>query len=69
LTDEERERMRILVAEGMPAPWIAEDLGRSRSTVTNNFPFGREASLEWLRAWSDIRRSPILLELHKEFAP
>lgn len=69
ISAEQYERMRILVAEGMPATWIAEDIGCDRSTVTSAYPFGKEAKAEWARAWSRIRNSSALLELHKEFAP
>jgi hypothetical protein len=64
-----RDRIKQLSAEGMPSTWISEDVGYGRSTVIRVSPFGSHNSKEWLTVWQKIRRSEVLLELHREFAP
>ncbi|MBB4667074.1 hypothetical protein BKA24_001783 [Microbacterium marinum] len=64
-----------LMAEGMPASWVAEDLD-----VRGNIARGirarhmdadqrAEVDAEWRSVWGDIRRNEELLELHRQFAP
>lgn len=67
LTDAQKERIRVLQAEGMPSTWIAEDLGIKASRVRGLFPTGIDP--EWQSVWQSIRQNSILLELHFEFAP
>lgn len=69
VTDTERGIIRALAADQVPGTWIAETVNRSTKLIYKLAPLGREATLEWRRVWTDIRRTPALLELHREFAP
>ena len=72
LSDETLERIRIYAEEGMPANWIADDLGIHYDTARTyacRVPGHDEAVVEWLRAWHSIRQREALLELHYEIAP
>ena len=67
-----RERVRLLAAEGMPANWIAEDVGISASRTREHAkkaPGHAESVREWARVWQSIRRSDELTALHRQFAP
>ncbi|OJU44456.1 MAG: hypothetical protein BGN98_13810 [Microbacterium sp. 69-7] len=72
-TPQELERIYALVEEGMPISFIAEDIGRSGIHLRERFDVNAhrpaDAVLEWKRTWSAIRRSPELLELHRQFHP
>lgn len=69
LTAEQIARIELLIGEGMPSTWVAEDVGCARWTVLKYMRLGREATSEWLQAWCAIRPNPTLLQLHREFAP
>jgi hypothetical protein len=70
LTTEQAEWVERCAEEGMVSTWIAEDVGvtagciRSRIGVRSD-----EWRDEWHKVWHDIRRSSVLLALHREFAP
>lgn len=68
----DRDRAQRLAEEGMPATWIAEDIGVSRDAalrIASAVPNHRENVLEWRRAWAGIRHRPALRELHAEITP
>lgn len=70
--DVDYARLACLAEEGMPANWIAEDLGISYGTAlrhANEVPGRREHVREWTRAWHAIRQDPALLALHWEITP
>lgn len=69
LTPEQRDRIAVLIREGMPATWIAEDVGCARGTITRHALVGATSSSEWRQVWNRIRRNDALLQLHREFAP
>ncbi|MEO8261647.1 MAG: hypothetical protein ABI566_03670 [Pseudolysinimonas sp.] len=69
VTIDQIERAGMLRAEGMPAPWIAEDLGLPPATIRRIAPADPEGQREWLRSWGRIRAVPALLALHNEFSP
>lgn len=69
LTPEQRNRILTLIKEGMPATWIAEDIGCARGTITRHALVGHTSSNEWRQVWARIRRNDALLQLHREFAP
>jgi hypothetical protein len=70
LTDAQRERAAVLRAEGMPMPWIAEDLGVLPGSLRSlTLPGSAEAHHSWLQQWARIRRQPELRALHDEFTP
>lgn len=70
LTPEQLARARVLRAEGMPASWIAEDIGRPRMVLFRaGMTTDRAALSAWASVWTAIRRSPTLLALHYELAP
>lgn len=65
-------RLARLAEEGMPANWIAEDLGVNYRAVqehTRHVPGREEAKREWASAWQSIRQNEALLALHHEIAP
>jgi hypothetical protein len=69
---EELERIASLTLEGVPATWIAEDIGRNPESVrtkASKMPGALERTAQWSQVWSAIRRAPTLLELHRQFAP
>lgn len=69
---DEIDRIAALTAEGMPATWIAEDLGRSPHQVrklATKMPGAKERAVEWRRAWPKISKNPTLLGFHEKFAP
>lgn len=68
-TEEERDRVRRLRQEGMPASWIAEDLGCSISAIHDIVHANPDEVLAWRQSWARIRRDPALYALHREFAP
>lgn len=68
---EKRERALVLLREGMPATWIAEDLNVNTETIRE---MGRklgaprqEAVTEWQRTWIRIRNNTVLFQLHESF--
>lgn len=69
-------RLVALHEEGMPLTWICEDIRISvdtgRKLLLKHHQDGRKKigqHPEWAIAWRYIRRSSILLDLHREFAP
>lgn len=68
LTGEQQARMLALRDEGMPALYVAQDLGTSRSVVLRLTP-NKEATAEWRRVWGHIRPNPVLRGLHEQFFP
>lgn len=69
LTADERARVVALRTEGLPARWIAEDLGTTENTVTRTCPARPEEAAEWRTVFQQIRRDPELFALHTEIAP
>lgn len=73
--NDNHKRIVTLSKEGMPATWIAEELGlsvgRVREIVSRWLPddLRQKNTVEWSMAWSQIRPNEELLELHREFAP
>lgn len=66
------ERIRVYAAEGMPANWIADDLPIRYETAlryAQRVEGHDEAVHEWQTVWHEIRRSSVLLELHRELSP
>lgn len=68
---ESEERVITLGKEGMPATWIAEDVGLCATTVRKILRGAgvKAEQKEWLRAWSFIKASEEVLALHRECAP
>jgi IS30 family transposase len=69
LTDEQRARVKQLRAEGMPATWIAEDIGCNAETARAVVQAKPEEVLDWRQSFALIRRNPELYALHRQFAP
>ncbi|MDD7930093.1 hypothetical protein [Microbacterium thalli] len=69
LSTEDRARVVVLRTEGLPARWIAEDLGTTENTVTNVCHARPEEVAEWRAVFQQIRRDPELFKLHTEIAP
>lgn len=69
MTDVDRARLAVLRAEGMPASWIAEDLGVHTHTVQTAVPADPEQVAAWRSDFQHIRRNPALFALHCELAP
>lgn len=64
------DRARMLLDEGMPASWIAEDLDcRRKSLFRSGLPSDPDASAQWRSVWGQIRRNPVLYALHQEIGP
>lgn len=68
LTPAQRERIVALRSEGVLAGWVAEDVGCHRDTVGDicSNPSEEQA---WSSVWNQIRTTPALLALHREFSP
>ena len=65
-------RIDALAAEGMPATFIAEDVGVDYSVAqrrAQRAPNRDQAVEEWRSVWHEIRKSAALTALHREFAP
>jgi DNA-binding NarL/FixJ family response regulator len=69
LTREQRARIDRLIDEGMPATWIAEDVGCSDQTVRRYRQSSEEDTRVWRQVFAFVMRSSVLVELHREFAP
>lgn len=69
LSPEARQWVREARADGMPSTWVAETVGCNVSSVGKTAPLGAELAREWRQIWQQIRRNPVLLALHHEFAP
>lgn len=63
------KRLRILAAEGMPASWIAEDIGYYVGTVRKRLADLNLPDDEWLKIQLSIRKTARLAPLHEEFRP
>lgn len=62
----------MLLAEGMPSIWVAEDTGIPYEAVAEravSIPGHAEATKAWRQEWIRIARSSRLLDLHYSFAP
>ena len=71
-TPEEDARIALLVAEGMPSTWIAEDLQRPLKSLqqrSTRMPGVEAKNAGWAEVWPTILHDPALLALHHEFAP
>lgn len=63
-------RMGVLAQEGVPSAWIAEDVGYQRRAVDRyRERQGVQSDGEYKAVCQSIRRNPVLLALHREFAP
>lgn len=62
-------RAQVLRDEGMPLPWISEEVGYSTAAVRRYTTAPADAEREWKTAWSQIVRSEVLTKLHQELAP
>lgn len=69
LTESDRQRIEQLRTDGVPATWIAEDVGVRRETVIAVQHANPDDTSEWLSVWPTIRKRPELYALHKLFAP
>lgn len=69
MTDADRARVAVLRGEGMPASWIAEDLGVHVHTVQSSTPADPAEVQAWRSDFQHIRKDPELFALHCEFAP
>lgn len=68
VTKEQQARIDVLAREGLPATWIAEDVGVHPATVRDHRPADAPFDMiAWLPVWQHIRRYH--LDLHQEFAP
>lgn len=63
-------RMRALLAEGLPADWIAEDIDEEPRNV-RKFAYRQHISTDngWKATRLSIVKNPALRALHEEFAP
>jgi len=61
--------MEALRGEGLPASWIAEDLGCSTKTVQTRTRAQPDEAAAWRTVWQHIRRHPELYALHTQIAP
>lgn len=72
-TDAELDRAWVLLEEGMPLTWVAEDLHRGeqhlRERLSSDVGHKLKTGEGWHQVWSGIRNDPTLLALHREFAP
>lgn len=69
LTDAQRDRIVRLRAEGMPAAWIAEDVGVCVDTIRVTAHANPAEAAEWRTQFQYIRRDAELFALHTEIAP
>lgn len=69
LTEEEIQRIELLLDEGMPMTWIAEDLHRNPTTLYRVASGKTEHVAEWRAVWQEIRRSETLRDWHDQFFP
>ncbi|MBD8477589.1 helix-turn-helix domain-containing protein [Microbacterium sp. CFBP 8794] len=69
LTDADRARIEALRAEGMPATWIAEDLGVHPNTIRLAVAANPAQAAAWRADFQHIRRNAELFALHCEIAP
>lgn len=73
LSDEQVERIRWMLEDGVPLKWVAETVGVAHSTVSH--VKGRlgltrnDNSYAFAGVLHSIRANPILVDLHREFAP
>ncbi|WP_406245823.1 hypothetical protein ACI7YT_12345 [Microbacterium sp. M] len=68
-TAEADERLRTLAAEGVPASWIAEDIGYYVGTVRKRLADLNLPDDEWVKIQLSIRKTARLAPLHEEFRP
>lgn len=69
LTEAQRARVLELRADGLPASWIAEDIGAAVGTVQRLCPSPPGEAAAWRSASQQIRRDPALFALHAEISP
>jgi len=69
MTSAAKNRMEALRDEGLPASWIAEDLGCSTKTVQLRTRTRPEEVAAWRTDFQHTRKNPELFALHCEFAP
>jgi hypothetical protein len=68
-TPEEIARVQQLGAEGMIAPFIAEDVGLNTHTVHRILGPRPEVAAEWGAVWGEILHDERVLEWHRRIAP
>lgn len=70
ITFEQAAWIERCAEEGMVSTWIAEDIGVTAGCIRSRVGIrSEEWRREWHAVWHDIRRSSVLLALHREFAP
>ena len=71
MTEETKNRIRVLALEGVPGSWIAEDVGVDRWTVRRLIrkEGWAKAPEQWPEVWAQIRPQPKLRHLHSLFTP
>lgn len=68
---DQHPRALMLLAEGMPATWVAEDTGVPYNTVLHlgrQLPNRTALAYEWKIVWQEIRKNEELLKHHYEIA-
>lgn len=69
-TPEIDEFAHALNDDGVPLVWIAETIRCGRDTlVKHGIRRGADERMAWLSVWQEILKNPVLLALHREFAP
>jgi hypothetical protein len=71
-TEAEKERVALLVTEGLPNTWIAEDIDRSIKSVQKKAALvdgAAQRNFDWAHVWPHIMHNDDLLRLHRQIAP
>lgn len=70
VSEAQSARALTLLAEGVPAMWVAEEVGIDPRTVRDlRDRAGLPRDEEWKRIRLQIQHDPVLFALHKEFDP
>ena len=69
ITDEGEARIEVLMREGLPDTWIAEEVGLSACAINARRQKLRIPCGDWLAVQLSVRGQPALAPLHAEFAP
>lgn len=70
VSPEKLARILLLLREGVPPLWVAEDVGVERSTVSKlSYKYRVKQDLEWAAIQLSVRKDSKLAALHAEIAP